>query len=442
MIKITFIGAGSSVFAKNVLGDCILTSEIGEFEIALYDIDQTRLSESYEMLLCINRKYQGRAHVKKYNDRLESLRGADFVFNCIQVGGYKPCTVTDFEVPKKYGLRQTIGDTLGIGGIFRALRTIPVLEDIANDMHKVAPNALFLNYTNPMSILSGYMQKYLEVNTIGLCHSVQVCVSRLFKSLGMENKNVIYDIAGVNHQAWLLRIEDENHNDLYPEIKRRSKELGDKVAVVGSTPVDDPDIVRHEIMRKFGYYNTESSEHTAEYLPYFIKSKYPELIGEYKIPLDEYLFRCEKAIVKWESLKEKIIGNEDIEHKKSNEFGASIVKAVVTGEPCRIHGNVLNTGLITNLPDGCNVEVPCLVDRSGVHPCFVGDLPEQCAALNRLMVNVHMLTMKAAYTRKKENLYMAAFLDPHTSAELSLDEIVKMCNDLLEAHKGWLPEYK
>ncbi len=441
MTKITFIGAGSSVFAKNVLGDCILTPEIGDFEIALYDIDEKRLNESYEMLLCINQKYQGKATIKQYKDRKESLRGADFVFNCIQVGGYKPSTVVDFEVPKKYGLRQTIADTLGIGGIFRALRTIPVLEGIAEDMHQVAPNALFLNYTNPMSVLSGYMQKYLNVKTVGLCHSVQVCVNRLFKSLGMDSSNVIYDIAGVNHQAWLLKIEDENHNDLYPEIKCRSKELGEKVTVIGST-LEDPDIVRHEILRRFGYYNTESSEHTAEYLPYFIKSNYPELIDKYKIPLDEYLVRCERAIVKWETIKQQIIGNKDIEHKKSNEFGASIVKSIVTGEPCRIHGNVMNDGLITNLPNGCNVEVPCLVDRSGVHPCYIGDLPEQCAALNRLMVNVHMLTMKAAHTRKKEDLYMAAYLDPHTSSELSLDDIEKMCNDLIKAHKGWLPEFK
>lgn len=294
MLKITFLGAGSTVFCKNVLGDCILTPELGEFDIALYDIDEQRLEDSRLMLTNINEKYKGKANIKAYTDRIEALRGADFVINAVQVGGYEPCTVTDFEIPKKYGLRQTIADTLGIGGIFRALRTIPVIEDFAEDIRKVCPDALFINYSNPMAMLTGYIQKYLGINSVGLCHSVQVCASTLLDTLGMGDKleGCKWEIAGINHQAWLLSIKDKDGNDLYPEIKRRSLS-GEYTEKTGC------DLVRHEIMHRFGYYNTESSEHTAEYGPYFIKDKYPELIRRFNIPLDEYPRRCIKQIEAW-----------------------------------------------------------------------------------------------------------------------------------------------
>ena len=294
MVKVAFLGAGSTVFAKNVLGDCILTPELGEFEIALHDIDLVRMEDSRLMLENINKKYGGKARVKAYADRIEALRGANFVVNAIQVGGYEPCTVTDFEVPKKYGLRQTIADTLGIGGIFRTLRTIPVLEDFAADMRKVCPDALFINYTNPMAMLSGYIQRYSGIQSVGLCHSVQVCVPELLKTLEMNEyrDNCVWKIAGINHQAWLLEIRDKDGKDLYPEIKKRS--LSGKYA-----QKMEWDLVRHEMMHRFGYYITESSEHTSEYTPYFIKSKYPELIERFRIPLDEYPRRCVSQINGW-----------------------------------------------------------------------------------------------------------------------------------------------
>ena len=436
MTKLTFMGAGSTVFAKNVLGDCILTPEIGALEVALYDIDTVRLEDSRLMLENINKKYNGKLKITAYTNRLEALSGAAFVVNAIQVGGYEPCTVTDFEVPKKYGLRQTIADTLGIGGIFRALRTIPVLEDFAEDMHKVCPNALFLNYTNPMAMLTGYMLRYLDLNAIGLCHSVQGCAKGLLETLGMEEylPTCKTNIAGINHQAWLLSIEDKNGNDLYPEIKRRSLsgEYTEKMQW---------DLVRHDIMHRFGYYNTESSEHTAEYNPYYIKYKYPELIKRFNIPLDEYPRRCVEQIKGWQELREKFVSTE-IEHNTSNEFAAPIINAVVNNVPYEIHASVLNKGLITNLPQDACVEVKCLVDRSGVNPCYVGALPEQLSALNRTNINVQNLTIQAAKERKKDLVYMAAYLDPHTAAELSLDDIKSLCDDLFEAHNGWLPEYK
>ena len=436
MVKITFLGAGSTVFAKNVLGDCILTPEIGDFDVALYDIDEERLEDSRLMLENINKKYNGKAHIRSYTDRLEALRGASFVVNAVQIGGYEPCTVTDFEVPKKYGLRQTIADTLGIGGIFRALRTIPVMEDFAEDMKKVCPNALLINYTNPMAMITGYVQRYLGVNAVGLCHSVQVCAKGLLETLGLEEHldSCRYSIAGINHQAWLLDICDKDGNDLYPEIKRRSLsgEYADRMAW---------DLVRHDIMHRFGYYNTESSEHTAEYSPYYIKHKYPELIDRFKIPLDEYPRRCVQQIADWKKMRKTVLST-DIEHVKSREFAAPIINAVVNNVPYEMHGNVLNKGFITNLPEDACVEVKCLVDRTGVNPCYVGALPEQLAALNRTNINVQNMTILAAHERKKELVYMAAYLDPHTSAELSLDDIRSMCDDLFEAHTGWLPEYK
>lgn len=434
-MKIAFLGAGSTIFAKNVIGDCILTPEIGDFEVALFDIDAKRLEESFLMLQNINKKYNGKATIKKYENRKDSLRGADFVVNAIQVGGYKPCTVTDFEIPNKYGLKQTIGDTLGIGGIFRALRTLPVMEEFARDMEEVCPNALFLNYVNPMAMLTGYMQRFTSVRTLGLCHSVQVCVPQLFAELGMENylQEAKYKIAGINHQAWLLTIQDGKGNDLYPEIKKRSltEEYKERTS---------KDLVRLEMMRRFGYYITESSEHTSEYLPYFIKERYPELIERFNIPLNEYPRRCVLQIEGWEKQRDDLINNVDIVHNKSLEYASRIIGAVVTDTPYRMNGNVLNTDLIDNLPKEACVEVPCLIDRNGVNPCHVGKLPEQLAALNRTNINVQLMTIEAYRSKKKDDVYMAAYLDPHTSAELSLDDIKNLCDDLIEAHGKWLPE--
>ena len=435
MPKITFMGAGSSVFAKNVLGDCMTSPIMENSEIALYDIDADRMDDSKRMLDAINRNLGNKATIKTYlgvENRKEALRGANYVVNAIQVGLYRPCTVTDFEVPKKYGLRQTIADTLGIGGIFRALRTIPVMQDFADDMAEVCPNAWFLNYTNPMAMLTGYMQRYTPIKTVGLCHSVQVCAKRLLAGLGMEYDPTIRTlIAGINHQAWLLDIRDKDGNDLYPEIKRRALARTEK----------HEDMVRYEIMKRFGYYVTESSEHSAEYTPYFIKDKYPELIERFNIPLDEYPRRCIKNIEKWATQRDELTNNPNLRHELSREYASHIMAAMETNTPYKIGGNVINTGLITNLPQNACVEVPCLVDGSGVTPCYVGDLPEQCAALNRTNINEQLLTIEAAKTLKKEYIYQAALMDPHMQSELSIDDIVALCDDMIEAHKGWLPEY-
>jgi alpha-galactosidase len=432
MPKITFMGAGSTVFAKNVLGDCMLTPALRDSHIALYDIDLQRLKDSENMLNNINKNTCGYAKITAYTDRRKALEGADYVVNAIQVGGYEPCTVTDFEIPKKYGLRQTIADTLGIGGIFRALRTIPVMLDFARDMEEVCPDAWFLNYTNPMAMLTGAMLRATGIKTVGLCHSVQVCASTLLNGVGMEyDERVQWKIAGINHQAWLLEITRDG-KDLYPEIKERSKKQGPP----------DWDRVRHEIMHTFGYYVTESSEHNAEYMPYFIKSKYPELIERYNIPLDEYPRRCINQIEGWKKMREELVNNRDLSHERTHEYASYIMEAMETNKPYKIGGNVLNNGLITNLPKEACVEVPCLVDASGVTPTFVGDLPEQCAALNRTNINVQLLTIQAALTQKKEYIYHAAMLDPHTSSELSLDDIKALCDDLIEAHGDWLPKFK
>ena len=436
MAKITFMGAGSSVFAKNVLGDCMLSPVLEGSEIALYDIDPVRLGDSKRMLDAINSNNGSKAAIRDYlgvENRRAALRGANYVVNAIQVGLYEPCTVTDFEVPKKYGLRQTIADTLGVGGIFRALRTIPVLQDFAEDMAAVCPDAWFLNYTNPMAMLAGYMERFTPIKTVGLCHSVQVCAPKLLEGLGMEYTDTYQTkIAGINHQAWLLEIRDENGLDLYPEIKRRAL----------ARTETHKDMVRYEIMKHFGYYVTESSEHSAEYTPWFIKDKYPELIERFNIPLDEYPRRCIRHIEQWKTLNIELTQNPLLTHKRSNEYASRIMEAMETNVPYKIGGNVLNTSLITNLPQNACVEVPCLVDKSGVTPTYVGDLPEQCAALNRTNINVQLLTIEAARTLKKDYIYQAAMMDPHTQSELSIDDIVALCDDLIEAHGSWLPKYK
>ena len=434
MAKITFMGAGSTVFAKNVLGDAMLTPCLHDAEIALYDIDADRLEESYLLITKLNENInQNRAKISKYlgvENRKDALRGADFVVDAIQVGLYDPCTIIDFEVPKKYGLRQTIGDTLGIGGIFRALRTIVVLKDFAADMEEVCPNAWFLNYTNPMAMLSGYMQRYTNIKTVGLCHSVQVCSEGLLHRLGMQDKleGRREKIAGINHMAWLLEIEDKDGNDLYPEIRARAKakNAGEK----------HDDMVRFDYIDKLGYYCTESSEHNAEYNYLYIKENRPELIEKFNIPLDEYPRRCVNQIAHWAKQKEELMAGGNITHERSREYASHIMEAILTDQPYRIGGNVLNNGLIPNLPPEACVEVSCMVDRTGVHPTYAGPLPLQLAAMNMTNINVQLLTIEAAVTGKMEHVYHAAMMDPHTGSQLTTDEIVALCDELRAAHEA------
>ena len=438
-MKITFMGAGSTVFARNVIGDCMCVEALRDSVFALYDIDKDRLEESRVILEAMRVAKGGFGKIECYvgaEQRKDALRDANFVVNAIQVGGYDPCTITDFEIPKKYGLRQTIADTLGIGGIMRALRTIPVMEDFVREMEEVCPDALFLNYTNPMAMLTGYIQRYTGINTVGLCHSVQVCSKDLLETLGMEDKleGRRELIAGINHMAWLLEIRDKYGNDLYPEIKSH---IAEKMA--------DPEFsnkVRLDYINHFGYYCTESSEHNAEYNPFYIKSKYPELIKRYNIPLDEYLRRCVSQIEAWKEEYKELLAGGVKEHQRSEEYASYIMEAVVTNNPFKIGGNVLNTnGLIDNLPREACVEVPCMVDGNGINPCRVGALPIQCAAMNMTNINVQLLTIEAARTKKKEHIYQAAMLDPHTASELDIDTIKKMVDDLIDAHGNWMPKF-
>ena len=438
-MKITFMGAGSTIFARNVIGDCMCTEALRDSEFALYDIDAKRLEESEIILSAINRNINdGRGKITTFlgeEQRKDALRGADFVVNAIQVGGYEPCTVIDFEIPKKYGLRQTIADTMGIGGIMRALRTIPVMKAFADDMEEVCPDAWFLNYTNPMAMLTGYMLRHTKIKTIGLCHSVQGCSKGLLEKLGMEDKieGRTDRIAGINHMAWLLEIKDKDGNDLYPEIKKRAKEknLNEK----------HEDMVRFDYIDKLGYYCTESSEHNAEYNGFYIKSRYPEMIEEFNIPLDEYPRRCVNQIEGWEKHKNEILADGKVTHERSQEYASYIMEAIVTNKPYKIGGNVLNNGLIPNLPADACVEVPCLVDGDGINPCYVGELPLQLAAMNASNIYPQLLTIKAAATLEKQYIYNAAMMDPLTGTELNIKDIYAMVDELLEAHKDWLPEY-
>ncbi|MCX8064219.1 MAG: alpha-glucosidase/alpha-galactosidase [Candidatus Hydrogenedentes bacterium] len=432
MSKICFLGAGSTVFAKNVIGDCLYVEPLKDATIALLDIDSERLKDSEKMVMNLNKTLGGKMKIESYlaDEADKALKGADYVINAIQVGGYEPCTVIDFEIPKKYGLRQTIGDTLGIGGIFRALRTIPVMLKYCEIIEKVAPDALLLNYTNPMAMVTGAILKATSVRTVGLCHSVQVCAPQLCLMLELPDDNLQWKIAGINHQAWLLEIK-RNGTDLYPEIKKRAE----------LPQYRWKDTVRFEIMKRFGYYVTESSEHNAEYVPWFIKNRAPHLIEEYNIPLDEYPRRCIAQIEAWKYLREELTADKPLSHERTHEYASYILEAIETGKPYTFGGNVLNYGLITNLPYKCCVEVMCVADRTGITPTYVGELPVQCAALNRTNINVQEVAVEAVLTKKKEYIYQAALLDPHTSAELTIDEIVKLCDEMIEAHRGWLPEF-
>ena len=459
MPKITFMGAGSTIFAKNVLGDCMCRESLKDSEIALYDIDADRLKESKAVLDSLNANINSkRAKIKTYlgvSNRKKALKDANFVVNAIQVGGYEPSTVIDFEIPKKYGLRQTIADTLGIGGIFRALRTIPVMLDFAHDMEEVCPNAWFLNYTNPMAMLTGAMLRGTGIKTVGLCHSVQVCVESLLSSLGMYdfekqyNKGIMATdlgyrakIAGINHMAWLLELT-KNGKDVYPEIRKKGLAYVKKMRGNLEHPEKcGANLIRLEMMNRFGYYVTESSEHNAEYAPFWIKSTYPELIREYGIPLDEYPRRCVNQIKRWKTQYKEICKNGKVEHQLSREYGSGIMEAITTNKPYQIGGNVLNKGFIENLPSDAVVEVPCLVDSNGIQGTYVGRLPVQCAAMNMTNINVQLLTIEAALTLKKDYIYQAAMLDPHTASELNIDDIVAMCDDLIKAHGKMLPKYK
>ncbi|MCL6270504.1 alpha-glucosidase/alpha-galactosidase [Sansalvadorimonas sp. 2012CJ34-2] len=434
--KVAIIGAGSTVFMRNIVRDILHKPALQNAEIALQDIDSKRLAESHLVAAKLVDAMGVEATVVSTENRRAALEGADVVMTSFQIGGYKPCTVTDFDIPKKYGLQQTIADTLGIGGIMRGLRTVPVMLDIANDIRELCPNALLMNYVNPMAIISGAMHRLApDINYVGLCHSVQGTAEHLAEDLGEEIKDIVYTCGGINHMAFYKTFEkvhaDGHREDLYPRLKSLFAE--------GKAPKDN--LVRYKIMEQFGYFVTESSEHFAEYSPWFIKEGRQDLIEQYNIPIDEYIRRCEVQISEWDEELKKLHDGGSMNLKESHEYAATIVNSLATGEPSVIYGNVANHGLIDNLPQDISVEVACMIDRNGVQPIAFGSLEPQLAALIQTNVNVQQLTVEALATENVEHIYHAAFMDPHTAAELDLDQIRNMVDDLRRAHGDWLPEF-
>ena len=435
MPKIALIGAGSTIFAKRLIGDILLTPELaGDTQIALHDIDEDRLRTSEIVTRRIAEKLGLNTLVFASTDRRKVLVGADYVIFMMQVGGYKPSTIIDFEIPKKYGLRQTIADTLGVGGIMRALRTIPVIRDILRDMEGVCPRAILLNYVNPMAMLCMAINQIAPgINMVGLCHSVQGTAEQLAKDLNENVSDIEYFCVGINHMSFYLRFEKKLNGlneDLYPRLR--------EIAEKKSMPEDNR--VRYEMLKRLGFFVTESSEHFSEYTPWFIKRDRPDLIDEFNIPLDEYITRCEKQISEWDEQRINLENkNQSIEVCQSHEYAASIINGLENDKEVTINGNVSNDGLIDNLPGNISVEVPCIINRNGIQPVKVGIIPTHLAALMMTNINVQQLTVEAALSGEKKHVYHAAMLDPHTAAELSVDEIWHLVDDLLEAHGGMIP---
>lgn len=433
MIKLTLIGAGSVVFAKRLLGDILQFPELSSAHIALMDIDPARLKVAEIMTRRMIAKLGVSARVSATLDRREAVRDARYVICTMQVGGFRPGTVIDFEIPAKYGLRQTIADTLGVGGVFRGLRTIPVMVGLARDIAEVgAPGCMLLNYTNPMAMNCWAVARATGIPHVGLCHSVQHTSRQLAAYAGLPYEDVHYLVAGINHMAFFLRFEYQGQ-DAYPLL---FKALED--------PNRTTELVRFEMMRRLGYFVTESSEHHSEYVPYFIHHG-QEVIDRFRIPIDEYIRRCEAIVAHWQATERELLGADgDIEiPPQSLEYGAHIVNACETGRPAVIYGNVPNKGLISNLPRECCVEVPVLVDGLGLQPTAIGALPPQLAAIMRTNTNVQELTVEAALTARREHIYHAVMHDPHTAATLTLDQIWRMCDELIEAHQraGLLGEF-
>ena len=428
--KITFIGAGSTVFAKRLMGDILSYDELKEVTFSLFDIDPERLATSAMVARKLSETARAHARIETPADRRAALEGADYVICLIQVGGYQPATVVDFEIPKKVGLRHTITDTLGVGGIMRGLRTIPVLQSICREMEQVAPQALLLNHVNPMAINCWALHRTTPVRMLGICHSVQGTAGQLAQAMGIPEAELNYICAGINHMAFYLKLEHQG-KDAYPLLR----------AVIDEGRVPDADRVRYDVFTKLGYFVTESSEHFSEYVPWFIKRDRPDLIERFNIPLDEYIRRCEDQIARWDGMQAELEAAASLEIQRSGEYAPLVIHSLETGQLRVVYGNVPNRGLIDNLPADCCVEVPCVVDRSGVQPVRIGMLPPHLAALMQTNINVQALTVEAALTQRRDHIYHAAMLDPHTAAELDLDQIVELVDELLAAHAQWLPEY-
>ncbi len=423
------LGAGSTVFAKNLMGDILSYPELARCRLTLFDIDEERLRDSLAVAHRVAATLRAAPVIESTTDRARALEGASYAINMVQVGGYRPCTVTDFDIPKRHGLRQTIGDTLGIGGIMRALRTIPVLLSMARDMERLCPDVVHLNYVNPMAMNCWALRRASRIRTVGLCHSIPITAQQLAEDVGVPPEEIDYLVGGINHMAFFLELRHQGV-DLYPRIR----------TVISEGRVPDWNRVRYHMLDRLGYFPTESSEHFSEYVPWFIKRGREDLIRRFHIPLDEYPRRCEEQIAGWQALRAQLgDSSTPLPVKRSVEYGSMIIRAMETGEPVRIYGNVPNDGLIDNLPRECLVEVPCLVDGNGVQPVRLGRLPPQLAALIQTNVNVQSLTVEAALEGRRDHVYHAAMLDPHTGAELDLDQIHALVDDLLAAHQGWIP---
>lgn len=448
--KIAFIGAGSTVFAKNLMGDILSYPELQNCTLTLHDINKERLHTSEIVAHKIAKQLGATPTIETTTDRRRAVDGAGYVITMFQIGGYKPSTVIDFEIPKKYGLQQTIADTLGIGGIMRGLRTIPVLLDLCHDMEELCPDATLLQYVNPMVMNCWAISRASSIKTVGLCHSVQGTASQLARDIGVPLEDINYVCAGINHMAFYLKFERKTKQgveNLYPRIAEVAKKTeaplrGHTARTDGST-IGLSDAVRYEMFRRLGYFVTESSEHFSEYVPWFIKRGRPDLLEEFNIPIDEYIRRCELQIARWEEMRVQMEDpNTTVPVRRSHEYGSGIIHSMETGELRVIYGNVPNKNLISNLPEGCCVEVPCVVDKNGVQPVAIGQLPPHLAALMQTNLNVQSLTVEAALTRKREHIYHAAMLDPHTAAELSLEQIWNLVDDLVAAHGDMLPAYQ
>ena len=426
-MKIVLIGAGSVVFTKNLLADTLSFPELHGTTFALHDIDPERLETAGMMALWTSEQLGAGVRVEEHPDLRGALEGADFVINMVQIGMHE-ATLIDFEIPKKYGLKQTIGDSMGIGGIFRGLRTIPFVLDLADEMRGSCPEALLMNYTNPMSILMEALYTARpEVNCVGLCHSIPITAREIASYVGVDHDRLLFACAGINHIAWMTRLEVDGE-DAYPLL----------FAALEDPVVYAKDKVRFELMRRFGYFVTESSAHNAEYTPYFLKDD--DMIAAFDVPVDEYVRRSEKNLVAYAETRQKLLDGATFPLERSVEYGSLIIHSFVTGEARSVYGNVENTGLITNLPDGCCVEVPMLVDGTGLRPCHVGDLPPQCAAACAPHTAVQNLTVRAALEGRRDHVYHAAMLDRHAPSVLSLDEMAAMVDELIEAHGDALPE--
>jgi alpha-galactosidase len=442
--KIAFVGAGSTVFMKNIIGDALARPSLRSSTVALMDIDSARLAESEVIARKVCATLGADARIEAHLDRRAALDGADFVIVAFQIGGYEPCTVTDFEVPKRFGLRQTIADTIGIGGIMRGLRTVPHLWAVCADMAELCPHAILLQYVNPMAINTwAIAEKFPAIRQVGLCHSVQGTAWEIARDLDIDPARMRYQAAGINHMSFYLTLEEQQSTgewrDLYPRLEREYRE--GRIPKPSHWNPRCPNRVRYEVMRHLGYFVTESSEHFAEYVPWFIKRDRPDLIEKFGIPLDEYPVRCVEQAASWKKQLRDWSGNARIELSPSREYAATIMHSVVTGEPSVIYGNVANRGFIPQLPQGCAVEVPCLVDALGIQPTVAPKIPPQLVALMRTNVNVQELTVAALMNEDRRHVYHAAMLDPHAAAELDLDQIRQLVDALVETHGSWLPEW-